>query len=56
VAESPEDARACLNLGLAEWRLERYEEARIHLREFLELAPEDPQAPEVRRLLEAEGR
>jgi arylsulfatase A-like enzyme/Flp pilus assembly protein TadD len=55
VNELPRDAPARLNLGLAAWQLERYDEARVHLQEFLELAPEDPQAAEVRQLLELEG-
>lgn len=51
VSELPEDSSARLNLGLAAWYLGRYDEARTHLRTFLDLAPDDAQADEVRQLL-----
>ncbi len=52
VSALPQDAPARFNLGLAAAKAGREPEAREHLEAFLNLAPGDPRAPEVRKLLE----
>ena len=53
VSAVPEDAPARLNLGLAALKVGRVPEAREHLEAFLNLAPENPRAGEVRQLLQS---
>jgi len=52
VSNLPQDASARFNLGLAALKAGRQAEAREHLEAFLNLAPQDPRAPEVRNLLQ----
>ena len=51
VSATPEDAPARLNLGLAAAKAGRKEEAREHIEAFLRLAPGDPRAAELQKLL-----
>ncbi|HYV51352.1 MAG TPA: tetratricopeptide repeat protein, partial [Dongiaceae bacterium] len=51
VSNFPQDAPARFNLGLAALKAGRETEAREHLEAFLNLAPGDPRAGEVRELL-----
>jgi tetratricopeptide (TPR) repeat protein len=52
VSALPQDAPARLNLGLAALKTGHEGEAREHLEAFLNLAPGDPRAGEVRQLLQ----
>jgi len=53
VSNVPQDAPAHFNLGLAALKAGRETEAREHLEAFLNLAPGNPRAGEVRELLQS---
>jgi len=51
VAIDPSNAYAHYQLGLSQYRLKRYDRTIIHFEKFLQLAPNAPEAGQVRSIL-----
>lgn len=55
LALRPDFAYAHYQLGQAQYRLKRYDQTIIHFKKFLELAPNAPEAPQVKSMLKTVG-
>ena len=55
VALRPDFAYAHYQLGQAQYRLKRYDQTIIHFKKFIELAPDAPEAPQVKSILKTVG-
>jgi tetratricopeptide (TPR) repeat protein len=51
IALNPEHAYAHYQLGLVQYQLKRYDQTIIHFEKFIELAPNAPEAPQVKSIL-----